>query len=315
MTGLRGRSAGLLGCAAFGSTLLWALLLARPALSVEGDVARLGTDPARDAPSDSGHPSSRAIRGPIPLEIVGGVQGFSRSFSYVQDVNANLRPYSLALAPAGFLSLEWYPGAHFTRGPVADVGLVVDYARSVATSSSLEPGQAGYATTLQSFSAGLRGRLPLGPHELGLSLRAGRQDFSIAGATDTGATLASGARVSRAYVPNVEYAYVRPGVDVRLRLGDFGIGVRGGYRIVIDAGEIQSATWFPRSTVAAGDLGVFLSYALSGGFEARVGGELHRYAYDMHSSPSDLRTNDVAGGAVDQYAAGYVALAWRAPGR
>lgn len=268
-------------------------------------------DVTRDSAATNEGRSGTARSGPSPFEIAVGMRGFSRELTYVQDVNANLRPYSLGLAPAAFVEGGWYPGAHFSRGVAAVIGVVGDFTRSIATTSAVS-GRATYTTTLQAFSAGLRGRFSLGRSEIGLSACAGRQEFSVAGDTEEGAATAGGAPVTRGYVPDVAYTYVRPGLDFRIALGDLGVGLRGGYRFVIDAGEIQRAEWFPKATVSAGDLGLFVEYALPGGFFTRIGGDVHRYAYDMHSSPNDLRTRDVAGGAVDQYLAAYAAVAWRA---
>jgi hypothetical protein len=62
------------------------------------------------------------------------------------------------------LSLGWYPVAHVSSGAAANIGLVGDFEQSVGAKSKDERG-VEHSTSMQAFSVGLRGRLPLGEHE------------------------------------------------------------------------------------------------------------------------------------------------------
>jgi hypothetical protein len=252
---------------------------------------------------------------PSPLSVAAGLRLFSRHFSYNQDVNANLRPYKLGVAPSLFGSIAWYPAAHFTGGVAAHIGIVGDIEQSVATSSALDPSGTKYATSLNAYSVGLRGRIPFDPHELGISLRYGRQAFNIAGDVDPNATVATGVTVKRDLLPDVAYQYLSPAIDARFGFGAFGIGAHVAYRFVLSAGDIKSAAWFPAATVTALDAGLFATYEIVPTLHALIGFDVRRYGFDMHSSPSDLaKDHDVAGGAVDQYLAGFLGVEWRLPG-
>lgn len=247
------------------------------------------------------------------LAIRAGVRLFRRTFDYSQDVFGTLRPYASSLSPAPGASLEWYPGAHAGDGPLADIGVVGSFERGIGTVSRFEnaPGRT-YTTTMQSLDAGLRYRFHLGDHELGVSGRYAAQSFEIEGDTDPAAVSALGARVQRDLLPDVRYSAVRPGLDVRLSFGDVLLGATAGYRFVLDAGDLGSPSWFSSLEVMAGDAGIFGGYALGDGVALIAGAEITRYGLDMRSRPADLRQGRaVAGGAVDQFASGWLALEWR----
>lgn len=272
--------------------------------------------PAPESPVETRHEAkASASRRPSPLSVAFGGLAFSRELSYHQDVNENLRAYKLDAAPAGFVALGWYPGAHFTSGPAANIGIVAEAEQSVGASSALGASQVKYSTSMLAFSAGLRERLPIGAHELGLSARFGRHSFAVKGDVDPAALSAAGTPVQRDLVPDVAYTYLQPGLDTRFRFGAFGVGVGVGYRLVLGAGAIQEPEWFPKAKVSALDASAFVSYDVVTSLGVILGVDVRRYGYSMHSAVSDLaQGRDVAGGAIDQYLAAFLGLEYRVPG-
>jgi hypothetical protein len=217
-------------------------------------------------------------------------------------------------APTIFGALAWYPGAHVTDGALANIGIVADIEQSVATKSVLDTAGTKYSTSMSAYSLGLRWRVPFDAHEVGISARYGRHAFEVTGDSDPGATVAGGPAVKRDLVPDVAYQYLRPGLDARFGFGPVGVGAYVGYRLVLSAGDIQEKVWFPKAKVLAVDAGLFVTYEFVKSLHALAGFDIRRYGYDMHSSPADLAKNDVAGGAVDQYLAGFLGVEWRLPG-
>lgn len=296
------------------------------ALQTKGEVEALPVDldgPVPERPrapeADGGHTGEAGARArdqSPALSLRGGVRIFQRTLEYSEDLFGTLRGYSSAAAPAPGVSAEWYPAAHLGGGPLADLGLLGSFEQGVATVSRFESARdQAYDTTLRNLELGLRYRLHLGEHELGVSGRYAVQSFEISGDVDRTAVSAGGAPVKRDLLPDVRYGALRPGVDLRLSFGDLLIGASAGYRFVHGAGDLGSATWFPAVRVTAGDAGAFLGYALGEGVALLAGAEVTRYGLDMRSRPADLREGrEVAGGAVDQYVSGWLALEWRGGG-
>lgn len=263
-------------------------------------------DEARKSPPPAGE------KRPVLLELAGGMQAFSRSFEYHQDVNGNLHPYHLSLWPALEARVGYYPGAHFTRNMAANVGIVAGITRSFGASSSIGGSSKAYDTTLQEIIVGARFRLPLARHELGASFLYGSHRFDVASDHDPNAAAANGMAVNRDYVPDASYQYLRPGLDARLVFGRFRFGAGIGYRIVLGLGELTSSAWFPHATAQALDGFIDAGYEVLPGFFATAGFDATRYALDMHTVPADRNAaRDIAGGAIDQYLTGHIGVEYR----
>lgn len=259
---------------------------------------------------DDGKPKGR----PSPLSLGLQLRVFNRHYWYNQDVNQNLRPYDLDAAPSVFVSLGWYPVAHFSSGAAANIGIVGDFEQSIGAQSEDERG-VKHSTSMQAFSAGLRGRLPFGDNEAGLSVRYGRHSFDVKDDHDPAAASAGGAPLVRDLVPGVAYSFIEPALDARFAFGAFGLGALVGYRLVLSAGEIQEPVWFPEATAGALHANLFFSYALAKPLHAMLGVDVRRYGLSMHSKPTDVAAGkDVAGGAVDQYLSAFIGIEYRLPG-
>ena len=76
-----------------------------------------------------------------------------------------------------------------------------------------------------------------------------------------------------------------------------------------NVGGIGSYAWFPQAKANGMDTGLFVGFGLPLGFEIRVGMDYRRYWFDLNPVPPNPPY--VAGGALDQYLAGTVGIAWR----
>lgn len=243
-------------------------------------------------------PSRRFARNEVPLELAVGVELFARNFSYNDDLFGRLRPYTLSGAPAIALQGVWYPGAHFTQGIAANLGLAFDVELGLGLESSDASG-ATFPTSALEAGGALRWRIPFGAaSELAVSAGGGVQQFSVDPA-DTGAS---------PELPSVGYGFVRAGVDARIALpANLAVVAGLGYRQVLSAGEITEDDWFPRASAGGVDGRIGLGYAIVDALEARVSVFGRRYFYAMDPEPGDAR---VAGGALDQYFGGSLSIAW-----
>ncbi|HEY6562616.1 MAG TPA: hypothetical protein VI072_35355 [Polyangiaceae bacterium] len=246
-------------------------------------------------------PAAAAKGRPSPLEIWLGFRGFDRDFSYNEDLSQfenGVAEQSTYGGPgaAGFLSLRWYPVAHTKGGFLSHLGLQGGYERGFLTRAKSPTGRE-LDVTYQEFFIGLRGRIPIAKHELGVSASYGQHEFTI--------------QDDDVLLPDVNYGYLRPAVDGRFRFGKGLVGFSLGYRNVLSAGQIQDDDWFPNSDVGGIDAGLFGGYTPTGSYDLMAGFDMRRYYYSLNPDPGDPR---VAGGAVDQYLGVWLGVAWRLAG-
>jgi hypothetical protein len=250
---------------------------------------------------------------PTVLELGADVGFLSRSFDYHQDVNDNLRDHDVSLAPVVGARARWYPGAHFTSGSAANLGIIAEYERSVFASSNAESGE-DFDTVMQQYAVGARWRFPFEQHEVGASFVYGRHIFTIDAGREPDAVAANGLEVVRDYVPDVDYAYVRPGLDARVAFGRVHAGLGIGYRAIQDIGEAHGDEWFPQATAHALDGWLMVGFEVMPNLIVSGGADFSRYALDMNSTVQDLTLpRDVAGGAIDQSITARVRIEWRLP--
>ncbi len=198
--------------------------------------------------------------------------------------------YRLKAAPVPFLHVGLYPLAFAGRDGLANIGLVGRYERLIGVST-----KSGGTTSGQEFDVGLRGRLPLGGGEVGLSATYGQHTFLL-----TSADLPPSNATT---VPNVEYTFVRADLDGAANLGSVTLGGHVGTRFVPKTGAL--GTWFGTTKTTSIEAGISAAFRLTPVIEVVAGGDYLRYAFAF----SPPRNNGiVAGGAVDQYISGYLAL-------
>jgi hypothetical protein len=203
---------------------------------------------------------------PSPLGLLVGVRGYSRRFTFHDDMFDVMRRYSLGAAPAVFLDAAWYPFAHSQGGILAHLGVMAGYEHGFATRTNDGAG-GDLKTRMMAFYAGLRLRLPLGTHELAASFSYGQHGFTIVGD-------------EQRPFPDVKYSYLRPALDATFRVDRVSFGGHVGHRFLLSSGALESDTWFPRLTGAGIDLGLFVGRVLWKTLEARAGADLRRYYFN-----------------------------------
>jgi len=267
-----------------------------------------------DAPSAPSEPGLR------PLEVIVGLRGYRRTFDYT-DVRKNtdllgtqLHPYELPLAPAIIASLRFYPAALFSNGFLSHVGITGRYELTVATGTTYS--EQGVTTALDTSAAswhlGLRGRITLGPHELGVFAEYGTQTFLLRG-DENPVPLKP-----YALVPDVTYTFVRTGIDARFYFGKVIVGGQVAPRFLTSLHEIDLAgIWFPGATGSGLDFGVMGGYRVLPYLSVVGGVDILRYGFDfngMPDCPPNPQRCPVAGGATDTYPSAWLAAMFHLDG-
>jgi hypothetical protein len=245
----------------------------------------------------------------VGLELDLGTRGVSRTFDFYQPLS-DFKPvpapgsYSLGGAPVPFVHLGLYPVAFADRGFLANIGLIGSYEQLIGTTTTIKNDMAPAGTPAMSskssgheFEGGVRVRIPLGDGEIGVSGAYGQHSFHV-----TSADVAPG---PGAIVPNVDYTFMRAGLDGRLRLGAISLGAHVGTRFVPKTGPLATL-WFNSTKTTSVEAGVSVAYALTPTFSVVGGADFLRYAFDFNPVQKDNPV--IAGGAVDQYISGYLAL-------
>jgi hypothetical protein len=239
---------------------------------------------------------------PIALELAAGPRVVNRSFQF-NDALAQASEYKLPYGAAPFLDAAIYPLAFAGRGALANIGVIGRYERLVGTSTVSKDPNGGPSTTTtttaQQFEVGARGRIPLDVHEVGVAVTYGSHVF-LPASKDPGPSATS--------IPNVRYTFIGAGADTRLRFGIVTVGAHLGTRVVTETGPLNT-TWFKKTTkpALALDAGLSLAVRVAPMFEVVGGVDFLRYGFAFNPKPADNLTF-VAGGAVDQYISGFLAL-------
>lgn len=228
--------------------------------------------------------TSSRLRSESPLELAVGFQWGLRDHDYADDLFGALRAYQHTGVTSLAARLLWYPGAHFSRGLAAHLGVDAELNLGLGLSTETQDGQSEFATSALSLAASLRGRIPLGRHELGLFAGIAIDRFALDDA--------------EALFPNVAYTSLRPGVTGRFWLGDrVSLSPHFAWRVVLDAGAITGADWFPRASVGGLDAGLVVGVGVVGPLELQLAGTYRRYFFTMNPEVGDPW---IAGGALDQ---------------
>ncbi len=250
--------------------------------------------------------TERAAAAPA-IAVRMGVRALHRQFDYhdtrADHVPGSARPFSfdMPLGPAPFAELELFPLelTDGTRRPV-DVALIGGAERLIGTHTVVlqgTPQRTSLQTSSSQYYGGLRGRLLLGAHELGLTGAYGQHTFAVSDLT-LGTQRAG-------LVPNVSYSFARLALDARLHFNAVSVAASVGTRFVRNTGPLQ-ADWFPSTSTSVLEGNLSLGYALSSFSSLLVGVDYLRYAFDFNPVPSNSPV--IAGGAVDQYLSGWLAL-------
>jgi hypothetical protein len=278
----------------------------------EGDSEDEGAEVS--APSEPSEPGLR------PLEVMAGLRGYSRQFEYTDPQrNTDLRgtelhPYRLPLGPAILVALRFYPAALFMNNALSHVGITGRYELGIATGTNYterDPmtGQdvtTNLATSSATWQAGLRGRLPIGAHELGVFAEYGSHAFVLRG--DENPSLPN---KPYALVPDVNYVFIRTGLDARLHFRKVVLGGHVAPRFLQSLREIDTpGIWFPAATGSGLDFGLMGGYSILPYLSVVGGLDVLRYGFDFNRMPDCLPMSQrcaVAGGATDTYLSGWLA--------
>jgi hypothetical protein len=288
----------------------------------EGDS---GGDSEGDSGGDSGStdidaPSEHAKPGLRPFEVTAGLRGYSRDFEYTSvrpytdTSHTELHDYSLPLGPAIIAALRFYPIALFRDDAWSHVGLTARYEFGIATGTQYSQPQpdgtqklTNLTTSSTSWMVGLRGRLPIGPHELGMFAEYGQHSFILKGDEQS--------RPGQPYalVPDTNYTFIRTGMDARFYFGKVVVGAQFAPRFMQSVREIDlKGVWFPGATGSGLDFGVNGGYSVLPFLSVVAGADVLRYGFDFNGMPEcpDMPTPPrrcvVAGGARDTYLSGWL---------
>lgn len=255
--------------------------------------------PVEPEPTPEPTPEPSSAERPMALRIGLGFTGLNRTYGYKDDLFGALSQYRLPFGPQIAAELEAFPGAFFTRGVGAHIGIAAAFNLLVGVSSTLAPtaGQPADATRFPTSSmrlrVGLVGRIPIGLLELHLGLGYAMQTYSVAPAV---------AGVNRPNIPNVNFGAVRPSLAAKFNLTPaFNLTVGAGYHVLISKGEFGSAGFFPRSGGGGIDFTLGIGVRVVKNFELRLQGDYARYFFSLQPQPGDVY---IAGGALDGYFSG-----------
>lgn len=241
---------------------------------------------------------------PLTLALKGGV--LARKLTYnqpVADVYSHaLQPHERALTVMGFGG-EWYPGAHFQPREeyLRHLGIAGSFLHSLGGTTPI--GSETFDTTFSELNLGLRARLPISRHELGIFLGWGQQSLIIDGDNERIATGENDPGI----VPDLKISYLRFGPDFTLVGGPLRFGVGAYLRLpTIDDsdGHLTERRWFPDATATGYEFGGSTELSLMNSVSVFVAGDARLLAISMHSDPASALSGGqlqqaVAGGAMD----------------
>lgn len=244
---------------------------------------------ALEAHPDQEEPSTRR---PQAFDLSIGARVGSRHFGY-NDSLPGLRGYNLGPSPSLAFEGRWYPGAHFSDGALANIGLDVRAEMMVGVSSENSSGQK-FDTSSHAFGIGLRGRVPLGALELGAVFGFGQHQFGLAdaGTVDPG-------------VPSIVHNFIRAGLEGRYQLiPPLAIQLRASYLFGLGLGELADKSWFPHASGDGVEAELAFRFNITRGFGVELAAGLQRYFMSLNPEPTDMSVQKllrVAGGALDTY--------------
>lgn len=208
------------------------------------------------------------------------------------------------------LMLGFYPGAFFSSGALANLGIRGYFEQSLIGQTEVPAHGLGANAVAkgtakmseQDYWFSLHFRIPAGAHYFGFGAGPGKHTMET--------------EITEGYfIPDVSYSYFRFGVDSQFKFGNFGLGLNAAYRPVSslsdEAGHVRAANWFPKAEADGMELGVQIGYSLSESLAILVNGDYRRYGFNFHRVPADQTpplpagTTEygvpVAGGATDTY--------------
>lgn len=234
------------------------------------------------------------------LDLGVGMRLFSRNLTFSPGGTA-LRDFSVSGRSALGIAGAWYPAAAYRSDWLSNlgVGAAIEW---VPALDSVTSGGVSYPTTAADLRADVRYRLLLS--------NGGQIAFAVGGGQQSFVFRSDGAaqRTDINYLPDVQYSYMRVGVDARVVLpADLSLLLAGGYRYVPSAGKqdylIQESSYLPGSSIVAFDVGAGVGYRFASAIEARAGFDLRRYQFSGGTNAGSATS------ASDQYTAFWLQVA------
>jgi hypothetical protein len=290
-----------------------------PEAPVDGEDA--GGASEGDSGGDSGGgevetPSEHAKPGLRPLEVIVGGRGYNRDFRYTgvrryTDLDGTeLHPYKLPLGPALLAMLRFYPGALFRDDAWSHIGISAGYEFGIATTTDYQG--TALSTSSGAWQVGLRGRLPIATHELGIFAEYGAHTFVMKGDE------VSAPGRPYAVVPDEKFTFIRTGIDAQFRFGKVLLGAHVAPRFMRSLAELDlGGVWFPGATGSGIDAGIMGGYDVLSFLSIVGGADFLRYGFDFNGMPPcefQERRCVVAGGATDTYISGWLGVMFRLDG-
>jgi len=265
-------------------------------------------------------PEDEVVPPTFDLQLGGAF--INRSLAYHQDnsMPEGLRPYSLPAGPAVVAHVIWFPIGPFTDGPAKNIGIEGHIEQAFFISSTLPastgfPNGAKFSTAVHEYSGGARYRMTFGAGNYFFgSLTGGEHAFTFH-STSTAADM----QRSNLDIPDTIYRFLRPGVGLHVEVGGgFSLGIAAGFRWVFNKGGQFHDAFFKHATVNGLDGQAKVGYRISPMFEVRAMLDWRRYFSSMNcfggldaggAAINQCDAAFTAGGAIDQYFSGSLAIA------
>lgn len=247
------------------------------------------------APSASpAAPRPRDWAGEDALELSAGLDWMARSLGFTDDLFDRVGEYELAGAPVVTVSARWFPAHHWTSHPLAGFGVEGQAFGALGVSSATADGNASFATTIDSWRAGLVYRVRVAePVRVEGMVGGGEARFRV---EPTGPRNPSSIADP---IPAAHYRYLRPALAGHVELGaGFSVRAAVGWRAVLSSGQLGHEGWFPRSFTTGMDLSLEVRWRFDRWFALRAHASYERYVSDLRPEVGDVR---VAGGAGDEW--------------
>jgi hypothetical protein len=241
----------------------------------------------------------------LELGVIGGL--LYQRLTYRDDIYGFMRPYQLqhAREVGGYLTV--YPLARADMGALGQLGAEFRYAHMIEV-DSVGAGGSAFPTRSRDLVAGLRFRLACDALldrgiDASIGLGGGGQTFDI------GSAVALPDVDNRAAVPRRHYRFLRADAATRIALDiGFFVSMHLGVRMIMSAGDVDTAEWFPRGRRWGLESGLQVGYVLPKDIELSVGFEAQRYMYRLRPQPGDA---NVVGGMLDRFVHAQVRAGWR----
>jgi hypothetical protein len=258
-------------------------------------VAASGGDSAREANAPKTRRTANVSRRPSkpvvehasgsPIAVVGvGFEFGARYFRYENLMSTEQRDYDAFGVPRFRLLAELYPLVPLEMPALDRLGIVAGFGKAFGLTSVTGTGE-GVATGWTDFDVGLRYQYPVGPLLVGGAVAYGRQAYTF----DENNPLFDA-------IPEVDYRFVRIGLDGSARLHRYvSVQLGGSYLVVSSIGAVGDR--FTNAEAQGVGARVGLVGHIVGGLELRIEaiGSRFEQSYDMGGTASADGSTDLLG--------------------